>query len=140
MLDCCKPLEEIKLTGINVQQFACVARCNRLLVERTYADSDDDSMVEQFRSTLLRSVRSDNEVMAVSYDRGVLGQTGTGHFSTIGGYHHRADKLLILDVARFKYPPHWVDLKLFWKAMRSIDPDTSMKSYLREFLFVKKHV
>jgi Phytochelatin synthase len=32
----------------------------------------------------------------------VLGQTGSGHFSPIAGYHAATDSVLILDVARFK--------------------------------------
>lgn len=28
---------------------------------------------------------------------------------------------LILDVARFKYPPHWVPLSLLWEAMETVD-------------------
>lgn len=31
---------------------------------------------------------------------------------------------LILDVARFKYPPHWVPLSLLWEAMDSVDATT----------------
>jgi hypothetical protein len=33
---------------------------------------------------------------------GGLGQTGTGHFSPIGGFHESKDLVLIMDVARFK--------------------------------------
>jgi len=47
-------------------------------------------------------------VLIASYDRASLGQTGNGHFSPIGGYHMERDLVLVLDVARFKYPPHWV--------------------------------
>lgn len=51
-------------------------------------------------------------------------QTGTGHFSPIGGYHAGRDMVLILDVARFKYPPHWVPLTLLWEAMDTVDKAT----------------
>lgn len=51
-------------------------------------------------------------------------QTGTGHFSPIGGYHAGSDMALILDVARFKYPPHWVPLTLLWEAMDNVDETT----------------
>jgi len=33
--------------------------------------------------------------------------------------------VLILDVARFKYPPHWVPLPVLFKAMKPADPATS---------------
>jgi hypothetical protein len=29
-----------------------------------------------------------------------------------------------MDVARFKYPPHWVSLRSLWRAMRPPDPET----------------
>lgn len=51
-------------------------------------------------------------------------QTGSGHFSPIGGYHTGKDMVLTLDVARFKYPPHWVPLELLWEAMNTIDGAT----------------
>lgn len=54
-------------------------------------------------------------------------QTGTGHFSPIGGYHAGRDMVLILDVARFKYPPHWVPLTLLWEAMDTIDKATGQR-------------
>jgi glutathione gamma-glutamylcysteinyltransferase len=40
--------------------------------------------------------------MVTSYSRKVLGQTGDGHFSPVGGYCAQEDMVLILDVARFK--------------------------------------
>jgi glutathione gamma-glutamylcysteinyltransferase len=42
------------------------------------------------------------ELMILGYNRKVLGQTGTGHFSPVGGYHPGQDMALIMDVARFK--------------------------------------
>lgn len=47
-------------------------------------------------------------------------QTGRGHYSPIGGYHAGRDMVLILDVARFKYPSHWIPLTLLRKAMNTI--------------------
>ncbi|MBA3067899.1 MAG: hypothetical protein FP825_05375 [Hyphomonas sp.] len=40
------------------------------------------------------------------------------------GYHARKDLALILDVARFKYPPHWVSAERLWRAMERVDPTT----------------
>jgi len=57
----------------------------------------------------------------VSYDRFTLNQTGAGHFSPIGGYNEKNDLVLIIDVAQFKYPPHWVPLSLLFKSMEIID-------------------
>ena len=46
----------------------------------------------------------------------VCARAGGGHFSPIGGYHAPSDSALILDVARFKYPPYWVRVPQLWKA------------------------
>ena len=48
------------------------------------------------------------------------------HFSPIGGYHAGEDMVLILDVARFKYPPHWVKTETLFKAMLRHDSVTNM--------------
>ena len=65
-------------------------------------------------------------VMVVSFCRQSLGQTGDGHFSPIGGYDEEGDRVLVLDVARFKYPPYWVKLPELWEAMKGVDSATGM--------------
>jgi glutathione gamma-glutamylcysteinyltransferase len=55
--------------------------------------------LDQFRKDLKQASKGP-EIMAISYSRKVLGQTGTGHFSPVGAYSEKDDKLLILDVAR----------------------------------------
>jgi glutathione gamma-glutamylcysteinyltransferase len=60
----------------------------------------------------------------VNYTRAALGQTGGGHFSPIGAVHLGAELALVLDVARFKYPPHWVPIERLWRAMTEVDPST----------------
>lgn len=34
--------------------------------------------------------------------------------------------MLVLDVARFKYPPYWVPLEDLWESMSVIDPVTGV--------------
>jgi hypothetical protein len=68
-------------------------------------------------------VASYNRQVCEAYLQG-LGQTGTGHFCPIGGYHANTDRVLLLDTARFKYPPHWAALTSLYSAMRDIDPAT----------------
>ncbi|KIH57335.1 hypothetical protein ANCDUO_12475 [Ancylostoma duodenale] len=52
------------------------------------------------------------------------GLSTLGHFSPLAAYHSASDKVLIMDVARFKYPPHWVTLKQLQVAMCSLDKTT----------------
>lgn len=63
--------------------------------------------------------------MAVSYSRSALGQTGSGHFSPIGGYSsHNGGYALVLDVARFKYPSYWVPLGALYGSLIPVDSVT----------------
>jgi hypothetical protein len=122
MLDCCKDLEEIKKNGLTLSEFACLARCNGATCNMIRSS---DSTEEEFRNVIKDiSKRSDQHVV-VSYLRSALGQTGAGHFSPIGGYNEEQDLVLIMDVARFKYPPHWIPLPQLFQAMIPIDPDTN---------------
>jgi hypothetical protein len=57
----------------------------------------------------------------VNYDRAVLGQNGSGHVSPIGAYDEETDSVLVLDVARYKYPPVWVPFSTMFDAMQSVD-------------------
>eukprot|EP00468_Gymnochlora_sp_CCMP2014_P008535 CAMPEP_0167747154 /NCGR_PEP_ID=MMETSP0110_2-20121227/4123_1 /TAXON_ID=629695 /ORGANISM="Gymnochlora sp., Strain CCMP2014" /LENGTH=398 /DNA_ID=CAMNT_0007632023 /DNA_START=461 /DNA_END=1657 /DNA_ORIENTATION=+ len=140
MLDCCKPLEEVKLKGLTYDEWACLALCNGLQVSATRAA---DTTEEKFRETVKsvsRCCGSEEKAQAtqflvVTYTRKGLGQTGSGHFTPIGGYDPVSDSVLLLDVARFKYPPHWVTIPVLFKAMQPLDPDTKKS---RGFFVISK--
>lgn len=61
---------------------------------------------------------------------------GSGHFSPIGAYHAEKDMVLIMDVARFKYSPHWVQLLTLFQAMTSIDNETQRS---RGYIVLRPH-
>jgi glutathione gamma-glutamylcysteinyltransferase len=119
LLDCCVPLEEVRARGLDLDEVACLARCNGAAVELQRADAG----LAAFRDALVTASRGE-AIMVASYDRAALGQSGGGHFSPIGGYHAARDLALVLDVARFKYPPHWVSAERLWEAMKPVDAVT----------------
>ncbi len=136
MADCCQQLGVITQEGITLTRLATLARCNGLDATVVHADAKIDAL-GLFRqqvvdvSTRLTPDGSLEQALLVSYSRASLGQTGSGHFSPIGGYHAARDLVLLLDVARFKYPPHWVALPLLWQAMQTRDEDTGLaRGYL----------
>jgi glutathione gamma-glutamylcysteinyltransferase len=77
--------------------------------------------LEQFRELVMRCCAGTSEIVVLNYSRKALGQTGDGHFSPIGGYNATEDMVLLLDVARFKYPPHWIKLELAFASMQLQD-------------------
>eukprot|EP00933_Yihiella_yeosuensis_P049472 TRINITY_DN4642_c0_g3_i1.p1 TRINITY_DN4642_c0_g3~~TRINITY_DN4642_c0_g3_i1.p1 ORF type:complete len:478 (-),score=94.11 TRINITY_DN4642_c0_g3_i1:379-1776(-) len=137
MLDCCEPLELIKEKGITFDKVVCLARCNGAFVEAHRADEpavDLETFREAVRKTCNeatgcpeRDGQKSLKVLIVSYSRKQFHQTGDGHYSPIAGYHEETDKVLVLDVARFKHPPHWVPLVEMWEAMCRVDQDTMRK-------------
>ena len=185
MLECCAPLERVKSSGMTLEEFCCLARCNGLTVGQRGCSGpsrppplsddgdnggggggDDDKLkrsvltLDSFRQAVVESCSGRHKescgcdeaggesegsrhqaaccgdtassevdclrIACISYDRSALGQTGSGHFSPIGAYHAASDQVLILDVARFKYAPHWTPLEVVYRAMRSLDKDTGL--------------
>jgi glutathione gamma-glutamylcysteinyltransferase len=116
--------------GITMARLACLARCNGAVSKHIHASNqlDCDGSLAALRRDVLEATRLNSTEfkchLIASYSRSVLGQTGDGHFSPIGGYHPESDSVLLLDVARFKYPPHWIRLQDLHRAMLEIDPDT----------------
>ncbi len=124
MLDCCEPLDVVRERGITCEKLACLARCNGANAERGSIETTSlDEFRERIRSICSQDVLS--KLLIASYSRKALGQTGSGHFSPIGAYEPSSDSVLILDVARFKYPPHFVKLNMLWEAMSIPDPATN---------------
>lgn len=132
MLDCCEPLEKVKATGISFGKLVCLAHCSGARVE---AFRTNQSTIDDFRKYVMACSSSDDCHVISSYHRGSFQQTGAGHFSPIGGYHAGKDMALILDVARFKYPPHWVPLTLLWEAMDIPDGASGQR---RGFMLISK--
>ena len=156
MLDCCAPIEEIRVRGMTLDMFVCLARCNgvRATMLRPNPSLGDGLAVEgggvgagepgagasgtppplpgadgvvaryprgslaAFRAEVVATSRTPaGRVLVASFARKGLNQTGEGHFSPLAGYHAPTDSVLIMDVARFKYPPHWVSVPRLWHAM-----------------------
>ncbi|KAK3274031.1 hypothetical protein CYMTET_17763 [Cymbomonas tetramitiformis] len=142
MLDCCEPLDKIAKEGIVLDKLSCLAQCNgaqvRLNRPPSMEPSQDlkegksqDVTLQQFRTDIESACCSSGPPVIVSYSRKEFEQTGDGHFSPVGGYNRERDLVLIMDVARFKYPPHWVSLEKMWTAMRRLDNATGLpRGYL----------
>ncbi|HET7608375.1 MAG TPA: phytochelatin synthase family protein [Gammaproteobacteria bacterium] len=122
LLDCCKSLDEVRRAGITLDEAACLARCSN--AEVTVRRAGEASAGEFREHLLAAATASDGPVLIANYSRSAVGQTGTGHFSPIAGFDAATDQALVLDTARFKYPPHWMPVELLFAAMQERDADT----------------
>ena len=145
---CGHTMDKFKKTGMNFGEFEGLAACHgvnmlsyRVGAKGEVGTEDHDKLCgnhsphechhpssqQKFREYLETSSRSDaaDTFIIANFDRKLLGQTGSGHFSPIGGYHKKKDLVLIMDVARFKYPPWWVSVERLWEAMSISDEEAA---------------
>ena len=86
-----------------------------------YADAMD---AEKLRALLKDALANPNARVVANFQRKLLGQEGGGHQSPLAAYDAASDSVLMLDVAKFKYPPAWIPLDELLAAMRDVDADT----------------
>ncbi len=119
LVACCLSLERVRAEGVTLDQVAMLGRCNGAVIDLKHADA---FTVDELRTDVLAVARGERDArLLAAYGRGALGQTGDGHMSPLGGYHAGRDAVLVLDVARFKYPAHWVPLPALHQAMTTPD-------------------
>ena len=90
--------------------------------------------LDEFRTLAGGFVKERHQVVLVNYLRKALGQERGGHISPLAAYDPKADRFLILDVARYKYPPVWVTASDLFDAMNTPDADNDNKT--RGFVLV----
>jgi glutathione gamma-glutamylcysteinyltransferase len=130
---CGHTLDKVKAAGMNFGEFEALAKCHEVSISSYRASRLDDidgqqRGLEKFRDIVASTSHSSSAKAFVvcNFSRPHLGQTGDGHFSPIGAFHKERDLVLVMDVARFKYPPFWVGLKPLWEAMSELDAETGL--------------
>lgn len=116
-----KSREATLRSGLTLQEINEMLLTFGVRVDRFYGDQMSESA---FREVLKSSLAQSDTRLIVNFDRRVLDQKGAGHFSPIAAYDTASDSVLILDVAKFKYPPFWVTVPDLFAAMNTIDPDS----------------
>jgi len=101
LLEGCLNMDDVKVTGVTMEQLACTANCNGT-VARTLRNLSAEEARQLVRNSMRGRPDGSFEFVVASYDRRTLGQTGTGHFSPIAAIDDETDSVLVLDVARFK--------------------------------------
>ena len=116
-----KALQGVDIAGLSFEEMLLLAECNGASVQAFRSEHSSES---KFRTAIHTAASQPGIHLVASFSRSVMGQTGCGHYSPIAGYHPQTDMALIMDVARFKYPPYWAPVSLLWRAIQEIDPLT----------------
>lgn len=77
----------------------------------------DDSL----RKLLKKALGNDGQFVLANYYRKSLNQIGGGHWSVLAAYDTQSDRVLIMDVAKYKYPMSWVSIAVLRQALDTMD-------------------
>lgn len=104
--------------GMTREQLAATLTQHGVKVESIAGDSFDS---QSLRNLLQKTLGDDGRFVLVNYARASLGQAGGGHWSVLATFDEESDRVLILDVAKYKYPPVWIDINTLQQAIATID-------------------
>ena len=127
------PLELIKKQGITVDQLAGLIGTFPVTVKLSHAA---DSTVDKFRTEARAALATPGQFVIINYLRKAIGQEKGGHISPLAAFDVETDRFLILDVARYKYPPVWVKTADLFGAMNTTDKDNANKT--RGYIVIAK--
>ena len=116
--DAVLPREVLARQGMTLDQLGNLLALHPLAVEVHHAA---DASLDAFRAAARGYLRTKDHFVLVNYLRKAIGQQLGGHISPLAAYDPVADRFLILDVARYKYPPVWVKASDLFDAMNTTD-------------------
>ncbi len=114
------PQATILQKGMTLDQLGAVFAVQPVAVTVRHAA---DSSLDSFRTEARGALSTRGQFVVVNYLRKAMGQQTGGHFSPLAAYDAETDRFLILDVARYKYPPVWVTASDLFAAMNTPDSD-----------------
>lgn len=119
--------------GMTLDELAGVLATRPLAVSVKHAG---DTSLDAFRATASDYLSKPGHFVIVNYLRKAIRQEVGGHISPLAAYDADTDRFLILDVARYKYPPVWVKAADLFAAMNTPDNDNGGRS--RGFVLVAR--
>ena len=119
--------------GLTLDQLAQLATYFGLSVHAVHATSQG---LAQFRMEAANAIATPGTFVIVNFRRTTLAEEGYGHISPLAAYDSKTDRFLILDVARYKYPPTWVTAQRLYLALDTPDPGNGDQT--RGYLIIRK--
>lgn len=116
-----KSSARVSMSGMTLAETTAFFNALNVKASRYHADELD---LDALRTLIRAALQNPKQRIIVNYSRQALGQAGSGHMSPLGAYDEKSDSVLLLDVAKFKYPPAWITLPDLLSALRTTDPDS----------------
>jgi hypothetical protein len=111
--------DTIEHMGMTLDQLGGFVRAHGLNVEVHHAA---DGNVDGFRRDAIARLGAPDQYVLINFLRSALNEKVGGHISPLAAYNAKADRFLVLDVSRYKYPPVWVTTQELFAAMNTPDP------------------
>ena len=127
------PREVLARQGMTLDQLGGLFALHPVTIEVHHAA---DGGLDGFRAAARDYLAAKDHFVVVNYLRKAIGQQIGGHISPLAAYDAKADRFLILDVARYKYPPVWVKASDLFDAMNTTDASNDNKT--RGYVLVAK--
>ena len=121
--------------GMTLDQLGGLLALQLLNVEVRHAG---DATLDEFRAKAREYLGQKDHFVIINYLRMAIGQERGGHISPLAAYDAQTDRFLILDVARYKYPPVWVTASELFEAMNTRDADNENKT--RGYVLIAKSI
>ncbi len=131
--DAVLPREVLARQGMTLDQLGGLLALHPVTIEVHHAA---DGSLDAFRAAARDYLASKDHFVVVNYLRKAIGQQTGGHISPLAAYDAKADRFLILDVARYKYPPVWVKASDLFDAMNTTDASNDNKT--RGYVLIAK--
>jgi hypothetical protein len=117
--------ESILRRGMTLDEFGGLVASFGLEAKVTHAAQ---SSLDEFRASAAEQLSGKRRHVVVNYQRAALGQARSGHISPLAAYDAKTDRFLLLDVARYKYPPVWISAAELFDAMNTVDAGNEGRS------------
>ena len=127
------PQETLRKMGMTLDQIGGFISTYGVKAEVRHAS---ETSLEEFRTLARDNLGTPNRHVIVNYLRKSIGQEKGGHISPLAAYDADTDRFLLLDVARYKYPPVWISAAELFNAMNTTDSDNQNRT--RGFVLVSR--
>jgi hypothetical protein len=107
--------------GFALAELKGVLESYKLNVEINHADAEVEKGTQNFREKLKSALKDQSHFVIVNFKGATYGAPTGGHISPLGAYDAESDSVLVLDVAGYLNPWHWVPVQELYSAMHTLD-------------------